>query len=468
MLNADPLAFLEEYSENEKPKKIKSDPLSFLDELSEPEKDSFRQVAKIGEESEASDLLSFLDEPEEASNSFVENLKDIFTPKPREFDPDKSTRQNIFDIYRPEEKTPEQLKEISIEERMQYAQELQNLRELQQATGFGKGALSGFTLSASEHIPGLKPDEDDLMVGLGEMVGSYVPIAKLYSLVGKPLVQFAAKSPVARQGLMALARMTGFGITGATYEAGKEIVQGEIPSAEELAKTGATWAGIDAILQSLGLGVAFNSAIRNIAETEGISAKEVLDKLWDSTKNFVKVKFGRSIKPSEILPEDIEVLVERTKLAEKEGLEPLEVKSEESTIPESIVAEESVAVPEIEIKQPEKIERLEPEVEVIDERPILKELLDLKEELSKTKGTTRVVQQRKKELADSIREKVKELTNAREHNKALKKLETRKAERPDITPKGLKQQKQFILDIIDDALANPSDSNSVVIDVPGD
>lgn len=183
-----------------------------------------------------------------------------------------------------------------------------------------KGGLSGLTFGATEHIPGLKPDENDLMVGLGETIGSVLPITKLYNLIGKPLVTFASKSPKAREGLMALARMTGFGAVGATHEAGKELVKGEIPSPQELAKTGATWAGIDAVLQSIGLGVAFNNAVRNIAEVEGVPAKEVLSRLWDSTKNYVKLKFDRSVKPSEILPEDVEILAEQASKAEKQGL----------------------------------------------------------------------------------------------------------------------------------------------------
>ena len=184
----------------------------------------FDSVEQEYEPSKATQAL--FDSLEEKPSSFVENAKDLFTPKPRESDPNKSIRQNILDMYRPEEKTPEQLKAMSIEEKLAYNQEIENLRRLQQLLELARD-MSGLTLSASEHIPGLKPDEDDLMVGLGETVGSFLPISKLYNFIGKPLVSFASKSPIARKGLEALARMTGFGLTGATHEAARELVQGE-------------------------------------------------------------------------------------------------------------------------------------------------------------------------------------------------------------------------------------------------
>ena len=348
MLQSDPLSFLDEYAEPKDSTGGGADPLSFLDVSEESEKPSFRKRKSYEpDEAETSDALAFLEE-QEPQESFLDKFKTKpFTSE--KTSPEKSLRQNVLETYRPEEKIPEQLKSMSLEERMQYAEDLKNLRELQSGTGFAKGALSGLTLSASEHIPGLKPDEDDLMVGLGETVGSFLPISKLYNFIGKPLVSFAAKSPVAKQGLMALARMTGFGVTGATYKAGKELVQGEVPEPKELLKEGATWAGIDAVLQSLGLGVAFSQSIERIAEQEGITVKEVLNKLWDSTKNYAKLKFGRSIK-GEILPEDVELLVERAKAAEAEGLAPeVEIAAEEVKKPE-VAAEHK---PEMEVTEPE-------------------------------------------------------------------------------------------------------------------
>ena len=205
---------------------LKVDPLDFLDESEEGDSLSFLGKPQNKAREEASDPLSFLDEP--PSKSFTDKALDIYRGVQSKLDP-------------------------KVLERMEQAESLNLERELRQSKGFTKGALSGLTFGASEHIPGLKPDEEDLMVGIGEATGSYFPISKLYNYIGKPLVNLALKSPVAKRGLAALARMTGFGITGATYKAGKELVQGEVPSAAELGQEAATWAAIDAALQTLGM-----------------------------------------------------------------------------------------------------------------------------------------------------------------------------------------------------------------------
>lgn len=275
MIETDPLSFLDSRVQ---PEKQKDDPLSFLD--------SAESTVK-----ETSDPLQFLEKPD-----------NVFKPKPFGKEPRYV-----------EEKTPEEMRGMSASERLQYARDLEQQRQFQQSKGFTKGALSGLTLSATEHIPGLKPDEEDLLVGLGETMGSFFPISKIYNWIGKPLVDVAAKSPIAREGLMAFARMTGFGVTGAVYEGAKDVVQGEIPSPKELLKEGAKWAAIDAALQAMGVGIAFSQAVRNIAEAEGVTAKEVLGKLWDSTKNF----FRKKIIPAEKIGEaEVEVLMKEAQKAE--------------------------------------------------------------------------------------------------------------------------------------------------------
>ena len=338
MLDTDPLSFLDE-----EPSKARNpvrnaenrhrsdssgtDPLSFLDEHSESEQNPSLAESSA---SKSTDPLSFLEEPEEPQGHWYDKLYDKLTPKPFKKD------QKLLDIYRVEEKTAEELRDMPFEEKMRYMEDMKRMREMQQSQGFTKGALSGFSFGASELIPGLKPNEEDLMVGLGDAVGSYLPIVGLYKYIGAPIVKFASKSPVARSGLEALARMTGFGLTGAVHKGAKELVKGEVPTVEELAKEGAVWAGIDAVLQTMGLGVAFAESVNRIAEAEGVTAKEVLGKLWNSTKNFVKTKFGRSVK-GEVLPEDIEVLLQEAKKAESAIPKETEI--------EVRPAEESVAQP---------------------------------------------------------------------------------------------------------------------------
>lgn len=270
-----------------------------------------------------------------------------------------------------EEKSKEEVENMSPQEFMQYARDLATEREFRQSKGFTKGALSGLTLGASEHIPGLKPEEGDLLTGLGETIGSFLPISKLYNVIGKPIVNLASRSPVARQGLMALGRMTGFGLTGMTYEAGKDIVKGEVPTKEELLKTGAQWAAIDGALQALGLGVAFSSSVRNIAREEGVSSFDVLKRLWNATKNYSKSKFGSPVK--EVLPEDIEVLVEKAKVAETGGLKEAEV----DVFPEELkpevrptqIAEETLASEKAALAHKEKPQELSIPENAVVEKP---------------------------------------------------------------------------------------------------
>lgn len=115
MLKTDPLSFLDEFEEASVPVKKKGDVLSFLDETKEQQQPS-NDVAR--EENGSADLLSFLDEPKEP---FYKK----YIPKFKEPN-GKSLRQNIIDINMPEEKTPEQLKAMTLDERMEYAQDLKN------------------------------------------------------------------------------------------------------------------------------------------------------------------------------------------------------------------------------------------------------------------------------------------------------------------------------------------------------
>lgn len=624
----------------------------FFEDLEGFEKESSKQPVAL---KEAPDFFEGLDEVEASPDffssfeepSFIEKVgtffKDKFTPKP-------FGNENVYDIYRPEDITPEEMQKMTGQELLEYGRELSRFRELQQSKGFTKGAISGATLGVSEYIPGLEPEEEDLMRGVGEAAGSYLPISLMYKFIGGPLVHFAAKSPYARQGLMSLARMTGFGLTGATHKATKDIIQGEVPTTKELAKEGAIWLGIDAALQAAGVGIAFSQAVKNISKTENIPAKEVLGKLWDATKGFIKTKFGRPVK-AELLPEDAEILLEQAKKAEKEGLssvieEPIELKPEKpfegklsdqqleinladakkelaeleqaqgkgatkekseiiqrinalelekhnrtkeapekstgikeafaeagkgitegfyngifnalkedkSTFagvkdpliqrakpyfdkgliktpedlkifankgPEALVPKEEAKTTKVEgvntradfptkkeaqeylehlqkslAKAPEahkaglkrdikNIESLisefekeegsvppapveakpavKPKSKIIDERPIMKEIMDLKAALKGEKSRSK-----KESIKNDIRQKARELGDIRRKNEAYQKELTKGFGKPDVTTKGLKSQKQFILEKVDEALANPPDTNFIEIDVPGD
>ncbi len=224
------------------------------------EQDDFQDEDLIFEDEAETPDFYFLVKPEDSLfEKTTSYLKDVFTPK-------AFGTENVYDIYEPKDLTDEEFASMSGAEKQQYGRELARFRELQESKGLTKNIASGLTLSASEYIPGLEPEEEDLMQGIGNAIGSYLPITGIYNILGKPLVQFAAKSPVARQGLMSLARMTGFGVTGVAHKGASDLVQGEVPTAKELAKEGATWFAIDAALQAAGVGIAFHDAVQNISK----------------------------------------------------------------------------------------------------------------------------------------------------------------------------------------------------------
>lgn len=312
---------------------------------------SFLKEKNGGEEETSGDFdLSFL-EPEEPSQSLEkpslwQKTKGFFTGEggedPLAFLEEKKKPQKIVDYYVAKDIPREVLKKMSVAERMEYAQDLKREREFRQSTGFTKGAASGASFSLSEHIPGLKPDEDDLLFGLGQMVGTAIPASLIYGQVGAPLVAAASQSIAYRGGLMALARLTGMGLTGATNKGVTKLAQHEIPTVKELAEEAAWWAAIDAGLQTVGLGLDFKDAINRLAQDMGVPTKSVLNELIDTI--IVKAKPG--IKPSEITPADAEAVYN---FAKKSAPPVVEVAPEgikqptEAVGPGEAVAKESLA-----------------------------------------------------------------------------------------------------------------------------
>ncbi|HUC95508.1 MAG TPA: hypothetical protein VMR76_00940, partial [Candidatus Saccharimonadia bacterium] len=176
----------------------------------------------------APDFFSLLDEQNEAPDFFSE-LEEI-TPKKQSLNLSNSSSKQtstIPDFFKGIEETvtkqpyptpydvknlsPEQLKKMSVTDRLQYAKDLGTEREYRQSKGLTKGVLSGATFGLSERISSLAPEEGDFLKGFGEFLGSTLPISKLYNVLGKPLVTLASKSPVMAKSLQSLARMTGFG-----------------------------------------------------------------------------------------------------------------------------------------------------------------------------------------------------------------------------------------------------------------
>jgi hypothetical protein len=153
-----------------------------------------------------------------------------------------------------------------------------------------------------------------------------------------PLLGAAAASTVAPRVLTALTRLTQAGTTGvAVATTNKLLESGELPSKEELVKDGLTWVAIDAIMQGLPIVYDFGKAVNNIAKEQNVPATKVLGQLWESAKNWIKVKTGRIVTlPTDIKPEDVQTLVDVAKVAEEQAPKaPVAVKPPEKP-PEAI------------------------------------------------------------------------------------------------------------------------------------
>lgn len=162
----------------------------------------------------------------------------------------KSAQQDkIYQQYATAPRTPEQIKGMSSSERRQYAQDLVTEREYLQSAGTTKGALSGLTLGATEHVEALKPQPHEAGAAFGELVGAALPITGIAKAVAIPIKYALSGITKAPKTLNAVSKlMTAFG-TGSGYSTGKQLVKGEGVSPEEVLKTGAEFATIDAVFR---------------------------------------------------------------------------------------------------------------------------------------------------------------------------------------------------------------------------
>ncbi len=193
-----------------------------------------------------------------------------------------------------EEKTPEEIKQLSVGERFALAQDISRERQEQQAKGLAKavlpspglvkGGISGATLGASETIPGFAPKEGEVGFGTGKFVGSILPINKLSKVFGG-IGKVAAKSPVLAKPLQALGNIIGAGATGASLEALEETFRGEFPDAAKIAQQGAIWSLLDVGLRGLGLGGRFAANLLKRAKSTKTPPHEVINDVMNELRD---------------------------------------------------------------------------------------------------------------------------------------------------------------------------------------
>jgi hypothetical protein len=135
-------------------------------------------------------------------------------------------------------------------------------------TLFGEGRKGGATGSWKKE-PQLHPYvEKGLRFG-----GQMINIHTLGKAVAAPIIGTIIKHP----GWAPFARMIGWGAAGATYQAGERMLgEGELPTPQELLKSGGTWAAIEGIMSSLGWTGRLAVGLNRLSKTWTIPKKEVL------------------------------------------------------------------------------------------------------------------------------------------------------------------------------------------------
>lgn len=218
---------------------------------------------------------------------------------PTKEDPRTAFREELKEEFPTAEKDWSQM---SFTERMaalgDYERETERYEALTGARagpGLGKGLLSGTTLGITELEPGfkkaalmgplglllpaLKEKPEDIGFTTGEVGGSILPIEGLFKIFGSPLVKAAAKSPFAKRSLSSLARLTGWGLVGASEEGLKEAIQGEKLDPEEIGKHGLMWSALDAALSSLGVLGQFGKQMLKATSRSKRPATEIIERI---------------------------------------------------------------------------------------------------------------------------------------------------------------------------------------------
>jgi len=331
-----------------------TDPLSFLDE---PEKD---------------DPLSFLDE----TPTLEQKTKGFLSPEHRKKYP--------MSVDRAEEDPLSFLDEPETEEDTAW----NRAKNYFTKGKFGEALVLQTKSGGFAGAPALSPEAAKRVA---VEVGTIAAVEAAFI----PILGAAAAAPFAPKVIEAIARLTRSGSTGAAVGTTLKLAQeGEFPTSEELINDAATWILIDSILQGAELGFEFGGAVNRIAKDEGVPAYKVLQRLWQVSKEKIKQKFNHIIdSPEKIRPEDVEILVDEVKKAEKNGMSDVEI--DITPKQKQIEGREKVAIgheekPQIEHKPKEVVVEKKPKIKPSEE--LSKE--ELVSEIEKTRDIDKEIIER--------------------------------------------------------------------------
>lgn len=299
-----------------------------------------------------------VDEPSKLPEGWTVD-EPVTTPKQRDH---ARLKESIPKEYRVPEKTPAELKEMSLQERKEYAEDLNRQGQYLQSSQFVKGAASGGTFGLSENLDELKqvPQEEwtpyRLIGTLGEVAGSLIPLSKLIKVFQGPVSKLAAKSPVFQKQLSSLGTMFGVGVT----EAGlKSLTKGEVPTGEELLEHGTAWAVLDGFLQTAGMAGRFAKSLLKRSRATGVPRKAILNELTESlAESGVEMTNPEAVsaKALEILEAPIEQTSRELAIPERELSQAERVAQEALSNPNKLEFETKLGRKAEQVTQPEKNE----------------------------------------------------------------------------------------------------------------
>lgn len=170
--------------------------------------------------------------------------------------PEKKKSKNPFEV---KQVTSEEYKNMSIREKIAYAEALEKEQRYNFSKGFTKGTAKGLTFGLSENIPGFEAEEDDdaIASGFGNVVGATAPIIASGGLVGAGAKALGIDQLIknAPRVLQALYRVGQAFSTGAVYESGQQganVVSGKEVDLSQIPIRGIEFATVDSIIRGAG------------------------------------------------------------------------------------------------------------------------------------------------------------------------------------------------------------------------
>lgn len=159
------------------------------------------------------------------------------------------------------------------------AQEKADLSQRETFEATGKGLLSGSTLGLSENLIDKEvPERFKRYYEGGKAIGEFAPVTGLMKIFKLPK-HAAQGASYAKKALTSLGNILKAGGVGGSKKALEDVFQGKVPDYSDVIEHGASWAALDAILQTGGAGWnAIKGALeRNIKS--GANGYEVLNKM---------------------------------------------------------------------------------------------------------------------------------------------------------------------------------------------